>query len=162
MTVITQIDTDSTPQEQAGIVPALRQIASDAAILRLKCQALRWAYTGPRRRDVAGLLTEREAALTGLFEVAATRLRTLGHPVPAGPGACRAYASIGFDDVSCDQDARLRALRDDLANLAAGCRAAHGSAAANDAETAARLARKIRSLEKGVWMLSAQGAGGDA
>ena len=161
MTVITQIDTDATQSQEAGIAQGLRQIASDAAILRMKLQALRWAYAGARRRDVAALLAAREHEMTGLFDVAATRLRTRGHPVPAGPGACRTHASIGLDDVSRDQETRLRALRDDLASLVAGCRATHGLVAARDVDTAARLAGQIRALERGLWMLSAQAAGTD-
>lgn len=156
MTVITQIDANGTPAPDARIASGLRKVASDAAILRLKVQALRWDYAGPDRRAVDQLLADREGELSQLFTAAASRLRALGHAVPGGPGAYRRHASISFEDVAGDQETRLRQLRDDVVGLIAACRTLHTVASAVDVRTADRLAGQIRDLEKGVWMLSAR------
>lgn len=161
MTVITQINAGNTRSPEAQITQALRYVASDAGILRLKIQALRWDYAGPQRRAVNDLLADREGDLTELFDAVATRLRALGHRVPGGPGAYRKAGSISFEDVASDQETRLRELRDDLVGLIAACRTLHTLAASVDERTADRVAGQIRALEGGVWMLSAQISRGD-
>jgi DNA-binding ferritin-like protein len=159
MTVTMQIDATRTNNSDEQIALALHNVASDAAILRLKVQALRWDYAGPHRRAVDDLLADREGELTRLFTAVASRLCALGHAVPGGPGAYRKNGSISFEDVASDQETRLRQLRDDLVGLIAACRTLHTVAFSVDARTADRLAAQIRGLEKGVWMLSAQIAG---
>ena len=156
MTVITQIDAGRAPSPPSQIAQALRAVASDAGVIRLKIQALRWDYAGPQRRAVTDLLADREGELTRLFDAAAARLRAEGSPVPGGPGGYRRNASVSFEDVARDQETRLRQLRDDLVGLIVACRTLHTLASAVDAETANRLAGEIRGLEQGVWHLSAQ------
>lgn len=156
MTVITQINAGTTRSRDTQVAEALRRVASDAGVLRLKIQALRWDYAGPQRRAVDDLLADREGELTRLFDAVAPRLRALGYPVPGGPGAYRQTASISFEDVASDQETRLRQLRDDLVGLIAACRTLHTLAASADERTADQLAGQVRGLEQGVWMLSAQ------
>ncbi|MBK1698515.1 ferritin-like domain-containing protein [Rhodovibrio salinarum] len=162
MTVITQLDTasglDTAGNEDPGaqVAQALSRVAGEAAVVRLKIQALRWQYAGLQRRALEDLLIEREGELSRLLNTAAVRLRTLGYTVPIGLTGDRANSSISLEAVDGDHDAQVRSLCDDIGHLIASCRTTHAIAQTIDARTADRLAEQIRTLEKSVWMLSAQ------
>ena len=156
MTVITQLDTSSPDAPQAHIVSALRRVAADAAVLRLKVQAARWHHAGPERRELEDLLVEREGELTRLLNGVAGRLRALSYRVPPSMAAYRAETALSPDPSDGGPAQSLAELSDDLGRLISACRAAHALATATDSHTAGRLAAQIRALERGAWMLSAQ------
>ena len=156
MTVITQLDTSSPDAPQAQIAPALRRVAADAAVLRLKVQAARWHHAGPERRELADLLVEREGELTHLLNSVAGRLLALGYKVPPSMAAYRAETALSPDPSDGGPAQSLAELSEDLGRVISGCRAAHAAAAAIDSHTAGRLAAQICALERGAWMLSAQ------
>ena len=159
MTVITQLDTATPQAPGAQIAQALTRVAADAAVLRLKVQAVRWHYAGPERRGLEDLLVEREGELTRLLNLAAARLRGLGFKVPSSMADYRSASGIAADPTGAGPAPSLAQLRDDLRRVIASCRSAHAMAAAVDATTAGRLAAQIRALETGARLISAQADG---
>ena len=159
MTVITQLDTATPQAPGAQIAQALTRVAADAAVLRLKVQAVRWHYAGPERRGLEDLLVEREGELTRLLNLAAARLRGLGFKVPASMADYRAQTGIAPDPADAGPAQCLAELSDDLRRVIENCRSKHAMAAAVDATTAGRLAAQIRALETGARLISAQADG---
>lgn len=159
MTVITQLDTATPQAPGAQIAQALTRVAADAAVLRLKVQAVRWHYAGPERRGLEDLLVEREGELTRLLNLAAARLRGLGFKVPSSMADYRAQTGIAPDPADAGPAQCLAELSDDLGRVIENCRSTNAMAAAVDATTAGRLAAQIRALETGARLISAQADG---
>lgn len=137
------------------VVKHLTKILADTYVLGVKTHGAHWNVRGPGFFRLHAAFEEQYLALLLAADELAERVRALGEDAPGSMAQLCALSSIG-ETVKVDDDALVRALREDHRVVSKCCRDATKIAQlAGDEPTADLLIKRAQVHDKTAWMLSA-------
>jgi len=139
----------------SAVVKDLTRVLGDTYALAVKSHGAHWNVRGPGFFRLHAAFEEQYKELFLAADEVAERIRALGEDAPASLRQLSELSSIS-DTTRCDDDALVRALREDHRRVAERCRAALTVAEnAGDEGTADILIARIKAHDKTAWMLNA-------
>lgn len=147
------IDLGIPDDARKTISEGLGHVLADTYTLYLKTHGYHWNVTGPMFQTLHVLFEEHYNELWTAVDDIAERIRSLGHPAPAGYAAFSERTSIG-PDTDGDAMAMVADLVKGHETVARTIRGLWATAeAANDQGTLDILTQRLSVHEKTAWML---------
>ena len=141
---------------KTAMIEKLNATLADHFALYLKTKSFHWHLKGPRFRDLHLLFDEQAAAILGVTDAMAERVRKQEGTTLTSIGAIGRAARIKDDDrTDVDADTMVEVLRDDNARLVDDLKALKDAAdEAGDNATSALVDEWQDEAERRVWFLS--------
>jgi starvation-inducible DNA-binding protein len=139
-----------------AMIEQLNATLADHFALYLKTKSFHWHLKGPRFRDLHLLFDEQAAAILGVTDAMAERVRKQDGTTLTSIGAIGRASQIKDDDrTDVDADTMVKALRDDNAKVVDALKALKDAAEeAGDNATSALVDEWQDEAERRVWFLS--------
>jgi starvation-inducible DNA-binding protein len=147
---------NSGDNSKTATIAALNRALADHFALYIKTKNFHWHVRGPRFRDLHLLFDEQAAAILGVTDAIAERVRKQGGETLTSIGAIGRTAQIADEDrADLDAEAMVAALRDDNARVVEQLKSLKDAAEqAGDNATSALVDEWQDAAEERVWFLS--------
>jgi len=147
---------NSGDNSKTATIAALNGALADHFALYIKTKNFHWHVRGPRFRDLHLMFDEQAAAILGVTDAIAERVRKQGGETLTSIGAIGRTTQIADEDrADLDAEAMVTALRDDNARVVEQLKALKDAAEqAGDNATSALVDEWQDAAEERVWFLS--------